>query len=129
MEQGLTLWRKENNQRSQQHLSKNIIIPHQSFGMKRTEKKSLFRLFNHSMKGSNSASYVICCERCWIYNDKWNRQDSCRWVYNLPAKVYKIQPWAKFKLTVVFGIFKRLFNRKIKEHATKNVHGYKSLHY
>lgn len=28
-----------------------------------------------------------------------------------------------------FGIFKRLFNRKIKEHATKNVHGYKRLHY
>ena len=28
-----------------------------------------------------------------------------------------------------FGIFKRLFNRKIKEHATENVHGYKSLHY
>ena len=28
-----------------------------------------------------------------------------------------------------FGIFKRLFNRKIKEHATENVHGYQSLHY
>lgn len=70
MEQRLTNTEGKNNQRSQQHLSKNII-PYESSGTKRKRRKScIFTLFNHSIKLTNFVLYANCCNRCWIHNDE-----------------------------------------------------------